>query len=162
MTTQPADPIDDIRVREIDELITPEQLFDELPVTPQAQQPTRFARQAIHRILAGGDDRLIAIVGPCSVHDVHAAMEYAKRLRQEAERLKDDLLIVMRVYFEKPRTTVGWKGLINDPGLDNTFRINDGLQVACRLLVEVNELGVPTCNGFLDPITPQYLADLAS
>ncbi len=162
MTTQPADPIDDIRVREIDELITPEQLFDELPVTPQAQQTTRFARQAIHRILAGGDDRLIAIVGPCSVHDVHAAMEYAKRLRQEAERLKDDLLIVMRVYFEKPRTTVGWKGLINDPGLDNTFRINDGLRLARRLLVDVNELGVPTGNEFLDPITPQYLADLAS
>jgi 3-deoxy-7-phosphoheptulonate synthase len=162
MTTQPADPIDDIRVREIDELITPEQLFDELPVTPQAKQTTRFARQAIHRILAGGDDRLIAIVGPCSVHDVHAAMEYATRLRQEADRLKDDLLIVMRVYFEKPRTTVGWKGLINDPGLDNTFRINDGLRLARRLLADVNELGLPTGNEFLDPITPQYLADLAS
>ncbi len=162
MTAQSADPIDDVRVREIDELITPEQLLDELPVTPQAKQTTRLARQAIHRILAGGDDRLIAIVGPCSVHDTHAAMEYAKRLRQEAERLKDDLLVIMRVYFEKPRTTVGWKGLINDPGLDNTFRINDGLRLARRLLVDVNELGLPTGNEFLDPITPQYLADLAS
>ena len=162
MTAQSADPIDDVRVREIDELITPEQLLDELPVTPQAKQTTRLARQTIHRILAGGDDRLIAIVGPCSVHDTHAAMEYAKRLRQEAERLKDDLLVIMRVYFEKPRTTVGWKGLINDPGLDNTFRINDGLRLARRLLVDVNELGLPTGNEFLDPITPQYLADLAS
>jgi len=162
MDAHPADSIDDVRVREIDELITPEALCDELPVTPTARRTTRSARQAIHRILAGGDDRLIAIVGPCSVHDPQAALEYAHRLHAEAQRLQQDLLLIMRVYFEKPRTTVGWKGLINDPGLDNTFRINDGLRLARRLLVDVNELGMPTGNEFLDPITPQYLADLAS
>jgi len=162
MDNHPADSIDDVRVREIDELITPEALFDELPVTPAARQTTRSARRAIHRILAGSDDRLIAIIGPCSVHDPHAALEYARRLHAEAKRLEQDLLVIMRVYFEKPRTTVGWKGLINDPGLDNTFRINDGLRLARRLLVDVNDMGMPTGNEFLDPITPQYLADLAS
>ncbi len=119
-------------------------------------------RQAIHRILHGMDDRLLVVVGPCSIHDPKAAIEYAKRLAAERERLKDRVEVVMRVYFEKPRTTVGWKGLINDPGLDGSFDINRGLRLARELLVEINELGLPAGTEFLDMITPQYVADLIS
>jgi len=112
--------------------------------------------------LAGADDRVIAVVGPCSIHDQAAALEYARRLAAEAKRLESDLMLVMRVYFEKPRTTVGWKGLINDPALDGTYRVNEGLHLARKLLIEINSLGLPTGQEFLDPITPQYLADLAA
>jgi len=162
MTIQTTGSIDDVRVREIDELVSPEALFAELPATAAVSATARSARQAIHRILTGSDDRLIAIIGPCSIHDPKAALDYAKRLVVEAKRLESDLLVVMRVYFEKPRTTVGWKGLINDPGLDGTYRVNEGLRLARKILLDVNSLGLPTGNEFLDPITPQYLADLAS
>jgi 3-deoxy-7-phosphoheptulonate synthase len=154
--------IDDIRVREIAELVSPETLAIELPATTAVSATARAARQVIHRILSGADDRLLLIVGPCSIHDPDAALDYARRLLEHAKRLAAEIFIVMRVYFEKPRTTVGWKGLINDPGLDNTFRINDGLRLARKLLIEINSLGLPTGQEFLDPITPQYLADLAA
>jgi 3-deoxy-7-phosphoheptulonate synthase len=156
------EPIDDLRVREIDELVSPQALLSELPATAAVSALARTTRQAIHRILHGADDRLLAVVGPCSIHDPDAALEYARRLHAEAKRLQSHLLVVMRVYFEKPRTTVGWKGLINDPGLDETFRVNDGLRLARKLLLDINALGLPTGQEFLDPITPQYLADLAS
>jgi 3-deoxy-7-phosphoheptulonate synthase len=155
-------PIDDLRVREIDELVAPENLLRELPATSAVSATARNARQAIHRILAGADDRMLAVVGPCSIHDPAAALDYARRLVAEAKRLEGELLIVMRVYFEKPRTTVGWKGLINDPALNGTYRVNEGLRLARKLLLEINTLGLPTGQEFLDPITPQYLADLAS
>ena len=151
---------DDLRIKEIKELVPPSHVFREFPVGVQAAQTTHSARQAIHRILHGADDRLLVIVGPCSIHDVDQAMEYARKLQAEAPRFEKDLLIVMRVYFEKPRTTVGWKGLINDPRLDNSFRINEGLRLARGLLLEINELGLPCATEFLDTITPQYTADL--
>ena len=135
--------IDDVRIQEIKELVPPAHVLREFPATPKAAEVAYEARQAIHRILYGADDRLLVVIGPCSIHDPKAAMEYAHKLKAEAARVKDDLLIVMRVYFEKPRTTVGWKGLINDPGLDNSFRINDGVRLARKLLWEVNELGLP-------------------
>jgi 3-deoxy-7-phosphoheptulonate synthase len=118
------------------------------------------ARQAVHRVLHGADDRLLAVVGPCSIHDAAAALEYAARLREAARRHEADLLVVMRVYFEKPRTTVGWKGFINDPRLDGSFAINEGLRLARKLLLEINALGLPCGTEFLDLISPQYLADL--
>ena len=157
-----AEPIDDVRVREIDELVSPETLLRELPATPPVSQTARSARHAIHRIMTGSDDRMLVIIGPCSIHDPNAALEYARRLRQQADRYASELLLIMRVYFEKPRTTVGWKGLINDPGLDETYRVKDGLRLARKVLIDVNSIGMPTGNEFLDPITPQYLADLAS
>src|SRR5262245_7798822 len=120
---------DDLRIREIKELVTPASVMGEFPLSENAAKLTYETRQAIHRILAGEDDRLLVIIGPCSIHDPIAAMEYAKNLKIEKDRLDADLLIVMRVYFEKPRTTVGWKGLINDPHLDGSFRINDGLRI---------------------------------
>ena len=153
---------DDLRIKEIKELVPPAHVFREFPVGVQAAQTTFNARQAIHRILHGADDRLLVVIGPCSIHDVDQAMEYAKRLQNEVSRFEKDLLIVMRVYFEKPRTTVGWKGLINDPRLDNSFRINEGLRLARSLLLEINELGLPCATEFLDTITPQYTADLIS
>jgi 3-deoxy-7-phosphoheptulonate synthase len=121
---------------------------------------TYEARQNIHRILHGADNRLLVVIGPCSIHDVDSAVEYAIRLQKELPRFENDLLIVMRVYFEKPRTTVGWKGLINDPRLDNSFRINEGLRLARGLLLQINDLGLPCATEFLDTITPQYTADL--
>lgn len=151
---------DDVRIREIKELVPPAHVFREYPASNRAAQTTYAARQAIHRVLHGADDRLLVVIGPCSIHDYDAAMEYAQRLVREAERYADDLIVVMRVYFEKPRTTVGWKGLINDPRLDNTFRINEGIRLARRILLEVNELGLPCATEFLDTITPQYTADL--
>ena len=152
--------IDDVRIQEIKELVPPAHVLREYPATPKAAEVAYEARQAIHRILYGADDRLLVVIGPCSIHDPKAAMEYARKLKAEADRVRDDLLIVMRVYFEKPRTTVGWKGLINDPGLDNSFRINDGVRLARKLLWEVNEIGLPAGTEFLDMITPQYIADL--
>ncbi len=130
--------IDDTRIREIKELLPPAHVLREFPASERTAQTTFEARHAIHRILHGADDRLLVIVGPCSIHDVRAAREYAERLKREKERLEADLLIVMRVYFEKPRTTVGWKGLINDPFLDGSFRINEGLRTARQLLLELN------------------------
>ncbi|HTN53566.1 MAG TPA: 3-deoxy-7-phosphoheptulonate synthase, partial [Anaeromyxobacter sp.] len=132
------------------------------PCTEKAAAVVHDAREAVHRVLHGMDDRLVAIVGPCSIHDVRAAKEYAGRLVEERRRLAGDLEIVMRVYFEKPRTTVGWKGLINDPDLDGSFQINRGLRLARELLLDIAELGMPAGCEFLDMITPQYIADLVS
>ncbi len=151
---------DDLRIKEIKELVPPAHVFREFPVGFQAAQTTYNARQAIHRILHGADDRLLVVIGPCSIHDVDLAMDYARRLQNEVPRFEKDLLIVMRVYFEKPRTTVGWKGLINDPRLDNSFRINEGLRLARGLLLEICDMGLPCATEFLDTITPQYTADL--
>ena len=153
---------DDIRIKEIKELVPPLHVLREFPVSDKAARTTYEARQAIHRILHGADDRLLVIAGPCSIHDVKAAKEYAGRLKREKEQLADELLIVMRVYFEKPRTTVGWKGLINDPRLDGSFRINEGLRIARELLLDLDEMGVPVGCEFLDMITPQYIADLVA
>jgi 3-deoxy-7-phosphoheptulonate synthase len=154
--------IDDVRIKEIKELVPPAHVLREFPATPEAAETAFEARQAIHRILYGADDRLLVVIGPCSIHDYTAAMDYAKRLKTEASRLQNDLLVVMRVYFEKPRTTVGWKGLINDPHLDGSFAINEGVRLARQLLWEINELGLPAGTEFLDMITPQYIADLIS
>ena len=134
----------------------------EFPLSMQASQITYNSREAIHRILHDADDRLVVIIGPCSIHDPAAAIDYAKQLVVAREQYKDTLEIVMRVYFEKPRTTVGWKGLINDPDLDQTFDINKGLRMARKLLLEINELGLPAAVEFLDMISPQYIADLVS
>ena len=153
---------DDVRIREIKELVPPAHVFREFPVGVRAALTTYNARQNIHRILHGADNRLLVVVGPCSIHDVDSAVEYATRLQKEVPRFENDLLIVMRVYFEKPRTTVGWKGLINDPRLDNSFRINEGLRLARGLLLEINDMGLPCATEFLDTITPQYTADLIS
>ena len=151
---------DDVRIREIKELSPPGHILREFPATEAAAEVTYQARQGLHRILHGADDRLVVVIGPCSIHDYDAAMEYARKLSSVRERYEADLLILMRVYFEKPRTTVGWKGLINDPRLDGSFKINDGLRLARKLLWEINELGLPCATEFLDTITPQYTADL--
>jgi 3-deoxy-7-phosphoheptulonate synthase len=153
---------DDLRIREIRELLTPEELTREYAHTDRSSATVSESREAIHRILHDRDDRLVVVVGPCSIHDVDSAMEYANRLAREHQRLADSLQIVMRVYFEKPRTTVGWKGLINDPNLDGSFDINRGLRKARRLLLQINELGLPAGCEFLDMISPQYIADLVS
>ena len=134
----------------------------DFPITEKAAKTVYETRREIHRILHGADDRLLVIMGPCSIHDVKAAKEYAARLKDVKEHSAADLLIIMRVYFEKPRTTVGWKGLINDPNLDGSFQINEGLRVGRQLLLELNESGMPAGCEFLDMITPQYIADLVS
>jgi 3-deoxy-7-phosphoheptulonate synthase len=153
---------DDLRIRRTNELIAPQQLITDIPVSARAAQTVAHARQAIHRILTGEDDRLLLVVGPCSIHDPLAAREYAGLLQVAAQRLSEDLFVVMRVYFEKPRTTVGWKGLINDPDLNNTFQINKGLHLARQLLLDLAELGLPAGTEYLDLISPQYYADLVS
>ena len=153
---------DDLRIRELKELTPPSHLIREYPCSEHIASVTADARQALHNILHGKDDRLMVVIGPCSIHDTKAAMEYAQRLVKERVRFKGELEIIMRVYFEKPRTTVGWKGLINDPHLDNSFRINDGLRIARELLMNINELGLPASTEFLDVISPQYVADLIS
>jgi 3-deoxy-7-phosphoheptulonate synthase len=153
---------DDLRIREMKELTPPSHLIREFPCSEKVATVTAGARNALHRILHGQDDRLLVVIGPCSIHDTKAAMEYARRLVEQRHRFAEDLEIVMRVYFEKPRTTVGWKGLINDPYMDNSFRINDGLRMARELLMNVNELGLPAGTEFLDVISPQYVADLIS
>jgi 3-deoxy-7-phosphoheptulonate synthase len=142
--------------------VPPAHLLREFPCTDSASHTVYDARDAAHRILHGMDDRLLVIIGPCSIHDPRAALEYAERLRIERERLADTLEIIMRVYFEKPRTTVGWKGLINDPDMDQSFRINHGLRLARELLWQINEKGLPAGCEYLDMITPQYLADLVA
>jgi 3-deoxy-7-phosphoheptulonate synthase len=153
---------DDLRIREIKELAPPAHLVREFPCTEKASDTVHGARGAVHRILHGMDDRLLAVVGPCSIHDPKAAREYAQRLVAERQRHAADLEVVMRVYFEKPRTTVGWKGLINDPALDGSYQINQGLRLARELLLDVAELGLPAGCEYLDMITPQYVADLVS
>ncbi|WP_407153860.1 3-deoxy-7-phosphoheptulonate synthase [Bradyrhizobium sp. STM 3557] len=153
---------DDLRIKEIKELSPPDEVMREIPRTLTATRVVMAARNAIHSILSGADDRLLVIVGPCSIHDPVAAVDYAERLTALRERLAGQLEIVMRVYFEKPRTIVGWKGLINDPDLDNSFDINKGLRLARNLLSAVNNLGLPAATEFLDMTTPQYIADLVS
>jgi 3-deoxy-7-phosphoheptulonate synthase len=153
---------DDLRIKEIKELAPPSHLIREFPCTEKVGALVYETRSIVHRILHGMDDRLVVIIGPCSIHDPRAALEYAKRLAEQRSRFASDLLIVMRVYFEKPRTTVGWKGLINDPDLDGSFNINGGLRIARELLLDINELGLPAGCEYLDMITPQYIADLVS
>ena len=153
---------DDLRIQRTNELISPEQLIADIGVSERAAQTVDHARRTIHNILSGEDDRLLAIVGPCSIHDPDAAREYAAQLRQRADTIADDVFVVMRVYFEKPRTTVGWKGLINDPDLNDTFQITKGLHLARQLLVDLAEMGLPAGTEYLDLISPQYYADLIS
>ena len=152
--------IDDVRIAAVRALVSPALLLEELPVTPGIEALVEGSRQAIGAVLQGQDDRLIAVVGPCSIHDHDAAIAYARRLKPLAGELGDALLVVMRVYFEKPRTTVGWKGYINDPRLDGSFRINEGLRRARELLLEINALGLPAGTEFLDLLSPQYISDL--
>ena len=151
---------DNLRIRETKDVMAPLQTHEELPLTEVAAKTTVSARKAVHDILSGQDDRLVVIVGPCSIHDTKAAIEYAHKLLLIKDELKQDLLIIMRVYFEKPRTTVGWKGLINDPDLDDSFNINKGLRIARKLLLDLNDLGMPAASEYLDLITPQYISDL--
>ncbi len=151
---------DDLRIAGINPLISPAVLAYYLPINEQAASVVHSARTEADAILNLEDDRLLAVVGPCSIHDPEAAIEYAIKLKAEAERLKGDLCVIMRVYFEKPRTTVGWKGLINDPDLDNSFDINRGLRVARKLLLDLANLGIAAGTEFLDTISPQYYADL--
>ncbi len=153
---------DDLRIEGINELLPPVALLEKFPATEKAAETVSAARQAIHQILHGDDDRLLVVIGPCSIHDPIAAKEYASRLLPLRKALKNELEIVMRVYFEKPRTTVGWKGLINDPHMDNSFQINEGLRIARKLLLDINDTGLPAAGEFLDMITPQYMADLMS
>lgn len=151
-----------VNVQSQDVLITPEQLKKEIPMTDKARETVLAGREQIQNILDGKDDRLIVVVGPCSIHDIKAAKDYANRLKVLADKVKDTLLIVMRVYFEKPRTTVGWKGLINDPHMDDSFQIEEGLHIGRQLLVDLAEIGLPTATEALDPISPQYLQELIS
>ena len=153
---------DDLRIREILALPTPAELMQAIPCDAAASRTVRKARQALHTILRGHDDRMVVVIGPCSIHDPAAAMDYARRLARERERYADSLEIIMRVYFEKPRTTVGWKGLINDPRLDGSCHIEEGLAQARRLLRDISALGLPAGTEFLDMTTPQFIADLVS
>jgi 3-deoxy-7-phosphoheptulonate synthase len=153
---------DDLRIRSQHPLLTPALVLQDLPASEKATEVVTNSRKDAAKVISGQDDRLLVIVGPCSVHDTKAALEYADLLQKEAQKHAADLLVVMRVYFEKPRTTVGWKGLINDPQVDGSFRINDGLRLARGLLAQIAEMGLPSATEFLDPITPQYVADLVS
>ncbi|WP_029934362.1 3-deoxy-7-phosphoheptulonate synthase AroG [Thiomicrospira pelophila] len=153
---------DDLRINHITEVRPPIDLHEKFPLSETASKTVYDTRQQIHNILKGEDDRLLVVIGPCSIHDTKAGLEYAQRLKQQIDHFEKDLLIVMRVYFEKPRTTVGWKGLINDPDLNETFQINKGLELARGFLVDVNNLGVPAATEFLDLISPQYVSDLIS
>jgi 3-deoxy-7-phosphoheptulonate synthase len=153
---------DDLRITHVRPLIPPAILLEEIPISERASSTVSDARVAIENILEHADPRLLVIVGPCSIHDTKAALEYAGRLKVLADRFSDNLLIVMRTYFEKPRTSVGWKGLINDPDLDESFQINKGLRLARRLLLDVNNLGLPAASEFLDTQIPQHLADLTA
>jgi 3-deoxy-7-phosphoheptulonate synthase len=153
---------DDVRILELKELVAPADLIAEIPCSDPVTELVFATRGQLHEILHGDDDRLIVVVGPCSIHDPRSALEYAQRLAEVRRTYAKELQIVMRVYFEKPRTTVGWKGLINDPKMDDSYAINDGLRIARRLLLDINTLGVPAGGEFLDTITPQYLADLIS
>ncbi|MDP3135861.1 MAG: 3-deoxy-7-phosphoheptulonate synthase, partial [Burkholderiaceae bacterium] len=154
---------DDERIKDITVLPPPEHLIRFFPISGTAVESLISAtRKNIHNIIGGKDDRLLVVVGPCSIHDPSAALEYARRLREQRDRHAGTLEIVMRVYFEKPRTTVGWKGLINDPYLDESCRIDEGLRIARQLLIEINRAGLPAGSEFLDVISPQYIGDLIS
>ena len=153
---------DDLRIAELRPLTSPAILMEELPISEAVSNLITKTRTVASNVIRGEDDRLLVIVGPCSIHDPDAALDYAGRLVKLVDRLQDDLVIIMRVYFEKPRTKVGWKGLINDPYLDNSFKINHGLRIARKLLVDLGELGMPAGSEFLDTITPQFIADLVS
>lgn len=153
---------DDVRITGLQEVLPPRKLHDEFPLDETASETVYHAREAIHNILHGEDDRLVVVVGPCSVHDPKSAREYAAKLKVLMQEMSEDLCIIMRVYFEKPRTTVGWKGLINDPELDESFKINDGLRLARHLLRDLAVEGVPVGTEYLDLISPQYIADLVS
>src|SRR5881296_2999316 len=155
-------PTQNLHVKEIARLLPPRALKDEFPMTERANQTVVEGREAVKRILGGDDPRLLAIVGPCSIHDVDGALEYAQKLNRLREELADQLYIIMRVYFEKPRTTIGWKGLINDPHLDGSYDIDTGLKKARRLLLQITGMGLPAATEFLDPIVPQYIADFVS
>jgi len=155
-------PTDDLRIRQVRPLIPPAILLEEIPLTERASNIVADARQTATSIVQGRDTRLIVVVGPCSIHDTASALEYARRLKTLADRYAEHLMLVMRSYFEKPRTVVGWKGLINDPDLDESFHINKGLRLARRLLLDINELGLPTASEFLDVQIPQHIADLTS
>ena len=148
-----------LRIKSLEPLIPPSRLMNLLPLTAAATETIVAGRRDVERVLAGEDQRLMAVVGPCSIHDPDAARDYAARLKALADRVSDRLLVVMRVYFEKPRTTVGWKGLINDPHLDDSFEVATGLRLARGLLIEIAGMGLPTATEFLEPITPQYIAD---
>ncbi|WP_145008782.1 3-deoxy-7-phosphoheptulonate synthase [Pseudomonas oryzihabitans] len=160
MAAQPR--LNDLNIEANEPLITPEQLKQEIPLSDLAADTVAHGRQVIRDILDGKDHRLFVVIGPCSIHDIKAAHEYAERLKALAARVSDSLYLVMRVYFEKPRTTVGWKGLINDPYLDDSFKIQDGLHIGRQLLLDLAEKGLPTATEALDPISPQYLQDLIS
>lgn len=151
--------LENLNVASQEALITPEALKEKMPLSDKAAATVADGRQAIYDIMDGKDHRLFVVIGPCSIHDVDAAMDYAHRLKALADEVSDTILLVMRVYFEKPRTTVGWKGLINDPYLNDTFNIEEGLHIGRRLLLDINELGLPTATEALDPISPQYLQD---
>ncbi len=153
---------DDTRIEKVDQVLPPIALLEKYPASEQAAALVKQTRHEAHNIIHGKDDRLLVVIGPCSIHDPKVAIEYATRLKPLREKYKDSLEIIMRVYFEKPRTTVGWKGLINDPYLNDTYRLNDGLRIARKLLSDINDLGVPAAGEFLDMITPQYLADFMS
>ena len=153
---------DDTRIGKIEQVLPPIALLEKYPASSVAVKTVENARNEAHNIIHGEDDRLLVVIGPCSIHDPKAALEYAKRIKLMREKYQDTLQIIMRVYFEKPRTTVGWKGLINDPYLNNTYALNDGLRIARKLLSDINDLTVPTAGEFLDMITPQYLADFMS
>src|SRR5499427_8405290 len=153
---------EDLRIQRTKVVLPPVFLEEELPTTETAAETVYRARTDVTRILEGNDPRLVVIAGPCSIHGAEAAIEYAKLLKRASEKYSRDLCVIMRVYFEKPRTTVGWKGLINDPHLDGSFKINDGLRIGRRLLLELNNLGVPAGVEFLDPISPQFTSDLVS
>ncbi|HFD33038.1 MAG TPA: 3-deoxy-7-phosphoheptulonate synthase [Gammaproteobacteria bacterium] len=155
-------PINNLNVLSQDLLPTPDQVKEALPLTKKAEQVILEGRETIRNILDHKDHRLFVVVGPCSIHDVDAALEYARKLKKLADQVSDTLYIVMRVYFEKPRTTVGWKGLINDPEMDDSFKIEKGLYTARKLLLDIAEIGLPTSTEALDPISPQYIADLIS
>ncbi|KXJ32096.1 MULTISPECIES: 3-deoxy-7-phosphoheptulonate synthase [Pseudomonas] len=160
MAAQPR--LNDLNIEANEPLITPEQLKQEIPLSDLAADTVAQGRQVIRDILDGKDHRLFVVIGPCSIHDIKAAHEYAERLKTLAAQVSDSLYLVMRVYFEKPRTTVGWKGLINDPYLDDSFKIQDGLHIGRQLLLDLAEKGLPTATEALDPISPQYLQDLIS
>lgn len=155
-------PNDDLRIAEINELLPPIALLEKYPASEMAEKTVAKARDAVHQMLYGDDDRLLLIIGPCSIHDTKAALEYAQKLLPLREKYKDQLEIVMRVYFEKPRTTIGWKGLLNDPNLDGSFEMNQGLRIGRKLLLDLTDMGMPAAVEFLDMISPQYLADLIS
>ena len=162
LSTQDKTRIDDTRIASVRPLMTPALLEERLPATPAHLALVEASRQAISAVLQGRDDRLVVVVGPCSIHDHAQAMDYARRLKAEAQRHAQDLIVVMRVYFEKPRTTVGWKGYINDPHLDGSFAMNEGLEMARRLLLEVIGEGLPVATEFLDLLSPQFISDLVT